>query len=77
MTFGKKIRGLRLKYRLTREQVSSLLAWPLSTYVDFEEDKVEPCDEAVTDFSNLYGVDKKFLKPPVQTYSRISQIKSR
>jgi transcriptional regulator with XRE-family HTH domain len=61
MTFGKKIRGLRLRQRLTREQVCSILAWPLGIYIDLEEDRIEPSEDALYDFVNLYGVDRKFL----------------
>lgn len=76
MTFGKKIRGLRLRQRLTREQLCSILAWPLSFYIDLEEDRQEPCEDMLNDFMNLYGVDKNFLRGlPANGKNKISQLK--
>lgn len=61
MSFGRRIRSIRLRQKLTREQVCSLLACPLGFYIDLEEGKTDPCDDTVEDFVNLYGLDRNFL----------------
>lgn len=59
----KKIRALRLKLRLTREQVCSLLACSLEFYGGLEEGRYEPDDDTISDFINLYGVDRTYFYP--------------
>jgi transcriptional regulator with XRE-family HTH domain len=55
------VRSLRIKARLTREQVCSIIAMPIETYITLEEGQVKPNDRFVDDISNLYGVDKNHL----------------
>lgn len=62
-TFGARIRALRIKNRLTREQVVSILAIPLEQYVGLEEGRFQPEESIFDDFINLYGCDRSYLSP--------------
>lgn len=62
-TIATKIRGLRLKNRLTREQMCSIMAISLSDYVDLEEGNVTCTEDRVTDFVNIFGVDRSAIVP--------------
>lgn len=61
-TIGQKIRALRIRARLTRDQVVSILCLPIGEYIDIEESRGKVTESVITDIVNLYGCDRKSLE---------------
>jgi len=54
---------MRVKARLTRDQVVSILSIPFAEYVAVEEGEKEPDEAFITDMINLWGCDRSQLVP--------------
>ncbi len=67
-----RIRALRIKSRLTRDQVCSTLAIPFEEYVGIEEGRLKASEDFITDIINLYGVDRAHLVPKAAEIKEIS-----
>lgn len=63
--FAKKIRALRMRSRLRREQIADILDMPIGQYINHEEGTVPVTEDLVEDTCNFYyGTNKKDLLPP-------------
>lgn len=60
---AERIRSFRVKNRLTREQVISILAIPLDDYIALEEGRMEPSEQFIKDMIALWGCDRETLLP--------------
>lgn len=70
-----RVRALRLRNRLTREQVCSLLAMSLQEYIEIEEGHTAPDEDFISDLMNLYGVDRNEFLSKDAKISKLTVIK--
>lgn len=72
--FAKKIRSLRLQHKYTREQVSSLIAMFNADYIALEEGRMNPDNQLLQDFADLYAVKLQDLKMSVKADLKLIDI---
>jgi transcriptional regulator with XRE-family HTH domain len=56
LAFPEKLKALRLKYKLTQEELGEKLCWSRTSISYYEQGKFEPDIKTIIDISNLFNV---------------------
>lgn len=61
MSFGKRLRGLRMKYKFTQQKTADMLDVTMSSYQKYEQNERFPSYETLIKIADIFDVSLDYL----------------
>ncbi len=61
MSFGKRLRELRMKHKLTQQKTADMLGVTMSSYQKYEQDERFPSYETLIKIADIFDVSLDYL----------------